>query len=149
MPKILFPRNIQKGIFASLTFNIGPFSVTLIQLLILAIGIAGFLGIFQLASSSGFGRVVAIIMALPILLIFIFIAFFKVSELSLIPFVAKYIRTYFLDSAEKFQVNFAKDSEVDLIIKKQKWKEKKQTADKKTLEVDKSSYDKYKESWLI
>lgn len=61
-------------------------------------------------------------MGLPVLLLFIFIAFFKVSELTLVPYLAKLIRTYFLDSAEKFQVNYPKDNPVDLVIKKQKYK---------------------------
>jgi hypothetical protein len=38
-------------------------------------------------------------------MIFVFIAFFKYSELTLFPFIAKMIRTYFLDVTKKFQIN--------------------------------------------
>ncbi len=47
----------------------------------------------------------AIVIAIPIFLFFVFIAFFKYSELTLFPFIAKMIRTYFLDVTKKFQIN--------------------------------------------
>ncbi len=48
---------------------------------------------------------VAAIIAFPIVLLFIIIAFFKFSELTLLPFIAKMIKTYFLDVTKKFQIN--------------------------------------------
>ncbi|MFZ5341962.1 MAG: hypothetical protein ACOZBL_05595 [Patescibacteria group bacterium] len=50
----------------------------------------------------------AMIIASPLLIIFLFIAFFKFSELTLIPFISKMIRTYFIDTTQKFQTNYAK-----------------------------------------
>lgn len=55
---------------------------------------------------NGVGRYAAIIVALPIFMAFVFIAFFKYSELTLFPFIAKMIRTYFLDVTKKFQINW-------------------------------------------
>lgn len=134
MAKVLFPRNIEKGLFSTLSFSIGPFTVNMIQLLVLAVGLAGFLGIFQIAQQSGMNRVLAVILWLPVLIVFVIIAFFKVSELSLIPFLAKVVRTYFFDTIEKFQVNFPKDSKVDMLLKKHKYKEKKDTIEHKERE---------------
>lgn len=113
----------------------------MIQLLILALGLAGFLWVFQLAQQSWMNRVLAVILGLPILILFIVIAFFKISELALIPFLAKLLRTYFLDTTEKYQVNFAKDDPVKILIKKnkqqvkkdvfeQKWREQEETNEK-------------------
>ena len=63
------------------------------------------MGIWNVLYKNGVGRYVAIIVALPIFLAFVFIAFFKYSELTLFPFIAKMIRTYFLDVTKKFQIN--------------------------------------------
>ena len=54
---------------------------------------------------NGVAKYAAFLIVLPILLIFVFIAFFKYSELTLFPFIAKMIRTYFLDTTQKFQIN--------------------------------------------
>ena len=48
----------------------------------------------------------AFIVAIPIFLVFVFVAFFKYSELTLFPFIAKMIRTYFLDVTKKYQINW-------------------------------------------
>jgi len=38
--KVLFPRHIKKGIFASMTFTVGPITVSLLQLFVLAMSAA-------------------------------------------------------------------------------------------------------------
>lgn len=63
------------------------------------------LGIWNTLYKNGLWRYSAFVFALPVFLIFVFIAFFKYSELTLFPFLAKMIRTYFLDVTKKFQIN--------------------------------------------
>ena len=74
----------------------------------LAVGMWLGLGIWNVLYKNGVGRYTAIIVAAPIFFIFVFIAFFKYSELTLFPFIAKMIRTYFLDVTKKFQINRAR-----------------------------------------
>jgi hypothetical protein len=45
--KAVFPKNIKKGLLAGLTFPIGPITISIIQLFILAIGIALALVVFS------------------------------------------------------------------------------------------------------
>jgi hypothetical protein len=56
-------------------------------------------------------------MAAPVIMIFLFIAFFKLSELTLLPFLAKIRRTRFLDTTKKFQTNDIKVDPLDIAIK--------------------------------
>jgi hypothetical protein len=72
----------------------------------LAVGMGLGLGIWNVLSKNGVGRYTSIIIAIPVFLVFVFIAFFKYSELTLFPFIAKMIRTYFLDVTKKFQINW-------------------------------------------
>jgi hypothetical protein len=48
----------------------------------------------------------------------VFIAFFKRSELTLIPFIAKMIRTHFLDTTKKFQINRDKPDPKAILLAK-------------------------------
>ena len=50
-------------------------------------------------------------------MIFVVITFFKISELTLIPFLAKMIRNKFFDTNKKFQVNYEKNNPVEILIK--------------------------------
>lgn len=61
------------------------------------------------------------------LLIFVFVAFFKMSEMGLLAFVAKMIRNNFFDVRRKFQTNYDKIDPLKVMIKKAKWSEEKQT----------------------
>ena len=99
--KVLFPRNIDKGMF-NIKFAIGPFSISVIQMTLIAAGVGVAMGIYR---GTGGGAVGALL-AIPVLGIFIGIAFFNVSELALHAYIAKLIRTNFLDSPTKFQVNY-------------------------------------------
>ena len=38
--KAVFPKNIQKGLLAGLTLTVGPISVSIVQIFILALGVA-------------------------------------------------------------------------------------------------------------
>ena len=53
----------------------------------------------------GISKGVALVVVLPIIILFVVIAFFKVSELSLIPFLAKVIQTNILEKKKKYQGN--------------------------------------------
>jgi hypothetical protein len=87
-------------------------------------------------------RAVGILFAIPVLIIFIIIAFFEISELTLIPFLAKLMKTYFFDATKKFQVNYEKLDKTAVAIKEASSNEKTQVItykdnneiDQKTLE---------------
>lgn len=128
--KVVYPKNIKKWLFAGMTFSIGPLSVSIVQLFILAVGVAIALAVFN-NFAKGWSRLVWIIFALFILWIFIVIAFFKISELSLVPFIAKMVRNNFFDTKKKFQENYTRESPVDVIIKESKAGEEKQIIERK------------------
>ena len=55
------------------------------------------------------------------------IAFFNISELNLLAFIAKKIKDSFLDVPKKFQVNYTKTDPIELTIaksKQEKWKKR-------------------------
>jgi hypothetical protein len=105
MPKVFIPRNIS-GWWFNMSVQLWPFSISILQLMTLAVGMGLGLGIWNVLSKNGVGRYTAIIIAIPVFLAFVFIAFFKYSELTLFPFIAKMISTYFLDVTKKFQINW-------------------------------------------
>ncbi|HCB51949.1 TPA: hypothetical protein DEP21_05305 [Patescibacteria group bacterium] len=111
---------------AGMTFSIGPLNLSIVQLFVVGIGVAAAMAIFNTFSKSG-GKAIGILFAIITLLIFVFIAFFKMSELSLIPFIAKIIRNNFLDSPRKFQVNYEKQDPLKIAIRRNKSTDKEQT----------------------
>jgi len=84
------------------------------------------------------------ILVSPIFIIFCIIAFFKFSELKLIPFLAKMIRTYFFDETKKFQVNFKRIDPLEVKIKKMKSNEPQQIIEVKKSTMEKEKLDKLK-----
>ena len=88
--------------------NIGPATISIVQLMILAIGLGLTLAVWNSLYKNGTPRATAALIALPLFFLCVFIAFFKYSELTLIPFIAKLIRTNFLDVTKKFQLNRAR-----------------------------------------
>lgn len=82
------------------------------------------------------------IVALPIFLIFVFIAFFKYSELTLLPFIAKMIRTYFLDVTKKFQINYQKPDPKAIVIAKARKGDHGVVISQKDLVLDKEKIEK-------
>jgi len=115
--KVVFPKNIQKWMLAGISFQIWPVNLSIIQLFIVGMGVAAAMAAFNWFSKS-WGKVIWWAFAIITLLIFVFIAFFKMSELSLIPFVAKIVRNNFFDTKKKFQVNYSRINPVDISIKK-------------------------------
>jgi hypothetical protein len=60
-------------------------------------------------------------------LVFLVIAFFNVSELNLVAFIAKKIKDNFLDVSKRFQMNYTRIDPTEIIIaksKQKKWKQK-------------------------
>jgi hypothetical protein len=88
------------------------------------------LTIFKTTSQSG-STAAGVVFAVPVLAIFIVIAFFKVSEMGLLEYIAKMIRNKIYDTPRKFQVNFEKENPIDVMIKKSRIEEKKQVIEQK------------------
>jgi hypothetical protein len=104
------------------------------------LGIALALGVFNAVGQES--KAIGIVFAIPVLIIFIVIAFFEVSELPLIPFLAKIAKTYFFDATKKFQVNYERIDPVTVAIKEAASKEKKQVINYKTeSDVDKKTLE--------
>ena len=124
--KVMFPQHIQKWFFSGVAFSIMGFSVNFIQLIILAIWTVFALWAFSTFSNSD-AKWVGIVFAIIIFFIFAFIAFFKVSELNLLAFIAKKIKDNFLDVPKKFQMNYPRINPTEITIsksKQEKWKKR-------------------------
>ncbi len=105
MQKVFIPRNIS-GWWFNMSVQLWPFSISIIQLMTLAVGMWLGLWIWNVLFKNGVSKTMAFIVAIPIFMVFVFVAFFKYSELTLFPFIAKMIRTYFLDVTQKYQINW-------------------------------------------
>ncbi len=146
--KVVYPKNIKRGLLAGMTFSIGPLTISVIQMFVLAIGVAAALAAFNGFSKSG-SKVVGVLVAIIILIIFIVIAFFKVSELWLVAYIAKLIRNNFFDAKKKFQVNYEKKNPLDIMIQESKTKEEKQIIEQKENKFDKQILTDIEKKWLI
>lgn len=144
--KAVFPKNIKKGLLSGLNFPIGPITISIVQLFILAIGIAIALIVFSRSSQTS--KVAASFFAILIFLIFVIIAFFNISELNIIAFLAKSIQNHFFDTTQKYQTNFSKTSKTDLLIQKFKIENNKQKIDYKT-KLELENIDKIDSSGLL
>ena len=124
--KVMFPQHIKKWFFSGSAISIMWFSISFIQLIILAIWVVFALWAFSTCSNAN-AKWLGLVLWIIIMLIFIVIAFFNVSELNLLAFIAKKIKDSFLDVSKKFQVNFTKYDTTKIIIEKskqEKWKQK-------------------------
>lgn len=124
--KVMFPQHIKKWFFSGVAFSIMGFSISFIQLIILAIWIVFALWVFSTFSNAD-AKWVGVVFAVMIFIIFMVIAFFNVSELNLLAFIAKKIKDFFLDVPKKFQVNYAKQDPTEITIaksKQEKWKQR-------------------------
>lgn len=128
--KVTFPKNIKKWLLAGMTLNLGPISLSIIQLFIIAVGVGLALAVFQSVSKS-WNSAAGIVFAIPVLIIFILIAFFKISEMNLLEYIAKLFRNKFFDTTKKFQNNFEKEDKMDILIKESRLEDKKQKIEQK------------------
>jgi hypothetical protein len=97
----------------------------MVQMFIMAIGIVIALGTFSTLSKSG-TKELGLILAILIFLFFAFITFFRISEMNLLAFIAKKVRDLFLDTTQKFQINFKRTHPTDIMIAKARSKQGKQ-----------------------
>lgn len=145
--KVMFPQHIKKWFFSGMAFSIMWFSISFIQLIIMAIWVVFALWIFSTCNQSG-AKWAWAFLAILIFLLFAVIAFFKVSELSLLAFIAKKIKDWFLDVSKKFQVNYTKHDPTEITIarsKQEKWKQRIEI--KEDLDIDKLS--KIDSGWIL
>lgn len=146
--KVVFPKNIKKWLLAGMTFQIGPISITIIQLFLLAIGVALALVSFNSMAKS-WSKVLGAMVAIPIFILFLIIAFFKVSELWLLAFIAKIVRNTFFDVTKKFQINYTKEDKTELTLKRVRDTVKKQKIEQKENKFDKKNVEDIEQGWLI
>lgn len=147
--KVVFPKNIQKWMLAGMTFQIGPINLSIVQLFVVGVGVAAAMAVFNTFSKS-WGKAIGALFAILILLLFVFIAFFKMSELGLIPFIAKLVRNLFFDTPRKFQANYDKIDPLKVALKKAKWADQKQTIfEQKDKTFAKERLDKIDNSGLL
>ena len=119
--KAVFPKNIQKGLLAGLTLTVGPISVSIVQIFILALGVAA--AFFAFNQLQKVNRVIGGVSAVFVFLIFLIIAFFKISEMNLLEFIVKFIKSHFIDTAEKYQTNYNKSNPLEIRFAKNKAQE--------------------------
>lgn len=134
-----------------MNFSIWPLTVWLWQLFILVLWVAGSFAIANYFIKQWQQKVIAIIFATPFTLIAFAIAFFEVSEMWLLEFLAKMMRTHFFDATTKFQVNVEKPDKIDLLLKEIHTEEQTQKITFKTskslLSTDEN--EQVRESWLL
>ena len=143
----MFPQHIKKWFFSWVAFSIMWFSISFIQLVILAIWIVFALGTFS-AFSNADAKWLWIVTAGIIFIIFVVIAFFNVSELSLLAFIAKKIKDNFFDVPKKFQNNYTKIDPIEVIIQKSKQEKWKQRIEIKEW-LDMSKVSDIEKSWIL
>lgn len=150
--KVVFPKNIKKGLLAGMSFDIGPVNLTIFQLFIIAVGAGIALVVFNsLSQWEWWSNAIWIAAAVPIFAIFLVVAFFKISELWLLPFMAKLLRNNFFDVKKKFQNNFVKHNQIEILIKETKLNEDKKDliTHKSNKKVDKGLLSDIENSGLI
>lgn len=134
-----------------MTFTIGPLTVSIVQLFVLALGVAGSFAIANYLIKGGNNKIIAIAAAAPFTLIACAIAFFEVSEMGLLEFLAKMARTHFFDTTTKYQVNSPKPDETELLIKQNHSDEQTQKITFKTQKglLSDDTDDKIRDSGLL
>lgn len=143
----MFPQHIKKWFFSWAAFSIMGFSITFIQLIVLAVWVVFALWAFSTFSNS-WAKWVWLVLAILIFLIFLVIAFFEVSDLNLVAFIAKKIKDSFLDVSKRFQMNFTKQNPTEIIIAKSKQEKWKQRIEIKE-DIDVSKIANIEKGWLL
>ncbi len=124
--KVMFPQHIKKWFFSWVAFSVMGFSISFVQLIVMAIWVVFALLVFSTCNQA-WARWAWAVFAIIIFLLFAVIAFFNISELSLLAFIAKKIKDWFLDVAKKFQINYVKHDPTEITIaksKQEKWKQR-------------------------
>lgn len=124
--KTIVPKHVEAWLF-DMWIEIGPFKIKMWQLFLIAIWVAITFSIMNWLMKNGLWKVPSFIIASPWLLIMLFIAFFKKSELYIIPFSLKLLRTYVINTPRTFQKNIIKPAEWEIKLayaKLNRWEEK-------------------------
>ena len=146
--KVPFPKNIQKWILSGMTLNLGPISLSIVQLLLTAVWVWMWLAVFNWIAKS-WSTTMGIIFAIPVLILFLMIAFFKVSEMSLLEYISKLFRNRFFDTTKKFQVNFEKFDQTKILAKESKWDWTKKKIEYKENKLDDDVLQSIKDDRLL
>lgn len=147
--KVLFPRHIKKGLLAGIQFTFWPITIWLWQLLIIAVWAASSFGVATYFMKNEYSKVIAIIFASPIFLLSLAFAFFSISEMGLLQFLIKIVRTKFFDTSIKYQVDIAKPYPGDLLLLKRKENEKTDVINYKKSLTDNQSVKSSQEDSLL
>lgn len=124
--KIIVPKHVEGGLF-DMWVDIWPFRVKMWQLFLIAVWVAITFAIMNWLMKHGLWKIPAFIVSSPWLLFMLFIAFFKKSELHIIPFSLKLIRTYIINTTRTFQRNIIKPADWEIKLeyaKLNRWEEK-------------------------
>lgn len=108
----------------------------------LAVGVGVTLALANAFIRNGMGQILAFLLALPFFVICVVIAFFKYSELRIHEFVAKMIKTHFLDTTKKYQINYAKIDPVTIALALSKKVDREVVIKQKDLLIDNEKLDK-------
>jgi len=146
--KIIVPKHVEAWLF-DMWVDLWPFRLKMWQLFLVAIGVSITFWIAQSLMKHWMWKIPAFIIASPGLLIMLFIAFFRKSELAIIPFLLKIIRTYILNTPRVFQRNSIVPPQRQIKLhfaKLNKWEEKtivKKDLKEEDLEKDLSVLEKW------
>ncbi len=146
--KVVFPKSIKKWILAGMTLSLWPISLSVIQLFLVALGIGLALVVFNSVSKT-WSKAAWVVFAIPILIIFILIAFFKISEMNMLQYVAKIFRNKFFDTTKKYQEDYQRYDKTEILIKEFKNEEKTQKIEQKENKMDEDLIKKIEKWWLI
>ncbi len=132
-----------------MSFQIWPMNISIVQLFILAIGVAISLALFNWLS-RWWSKLIGMIVWIIVFIIFVIIAFFNISELWLLQFIAKLLRNNVFDSTKKFQNNFPRNDKVEINIKEAKaWVQTQKINYKLNKNYDSKKLDDIEKSSLI
>jgi len=135
MNKIIVPKHVEAWLF-DMWVDIWPFRVKMWQLFIIAVWVAIWWSIVSKLKPS-LWLFLSIIIASPIFILALVIAFFRKSELYIIPFFIKLVRTYLIWTPRTFQKNIIKPADWEIKLhfaRLNKWEEK--TTEQKELKQD-------------
>lgn len=139
--KTFIPQNIEWWIFDS-KLNMWWLSISIIQLFILAGWVWIWLWIWNSISKSTWDKFIATIIAAPILILALALAFFKKSELWLIAYIAKIIKNVFIETDRAYQVNYKRIDPTEVHTQFVKTAKIEQKLEEKMLNIDKEKLSK-------
>ena len=132
--KVTFPKNIKKWFLSWFSMQIWPFSISVLQLLLVAMWVGLAMVAFN-AAQKAWSKAMWIFLAVVIIIVVGFVTFFKISEMNIVQLIAKKIRENFFDVTKKFQSNNEKLDWIEIALKE--WEVQDQQAKKQVVEQKK------------